>query len=126
MLGTDILTFQEFMTHEPLPLATVQAAVFECLQGRDDVVVFGAQAVNAYVGEPRMTQDIEVLALQAAAFAEELRTELSQRFFIFAVLSLVLNPRSAQQIQQGKQDNPNYIDKVPVNLSRFDAKVFLH
>ena len=58
MLGADILSFQEFMTKEPLPLATIQAAVFEFLRDRDDVVVFGAQAVNAYVGEPRMTQDI--------------------------------------------------------------------
>jgi len=46
------------MSKEPLPLATIQAAVFEFLRDRDDVVVLGAQAVNAYVGEPRMTQDI--------------------------------------------------------------------
>jgi len=58
VLGTDILSFQEFMSKEPLPLATIQAAVFEFLRDRDDVVVLGAQAVNAYVGEPRMTQDI--------------------------------------------------------------------
>jgi len=44
VLGADILSFQEFMTKEPLPLATIQAAVFEFLRDRDDVVVFGAQA----------------------------------------------------------------------------------
>ena len=49
MLGADILTFQEFITREPLPLATIQAGVFEFLPAREDVVVFGAQAVNAYL-----------------------------------------------------------------------------
>ena len=59
MFGADVLTFREFMMGESLPLATVQQAVLEFLQGRDDVVVFGAQAVNAYVSEPRMTQDFD-------------------------------------------------------------------
>jgi hypothetical protein len=58
MFGTS-LSFQEFAVAEPLPLATIQEVVLEFLQGRDDVLVFGAQAVNAYVGEPRMTQDID-------------------------------------------------------------------
>ena len=49
MLSADILTFQEFITREPLPLATIQAGVFEFLPAREDVVVFGAQAVNAYL-----------------------------------------------------------------------------
>ncbi len=33
---------------------------------RTDVVIFGAQAVNAYVDEFRMTQDVDVMALQKA------------------------------------------------------------
>ena len=44
--------------HEPLPLSRIQEAVLEFLQGRDDAVLFGAQAVNAYVNEPRATQDV--------------------------------------------------------------------
>lgn len=82
MFGTDILSFQEFMNKEALPLATIQAAVFEFLQNRDDVVVFGAQAVNAYVGEPRMTQDIDLMSIRAEELAEELREYLSQKFYI--------------------------------------------
>jgi hypothetical protein len=39
---------------EPLPLATIQDALLEFLRGRDDAVLFGAHAVNAYVEEPRM------------------------------------------------------------------------
>jgi len=48
MFDAGTLTFQEFLMREPLPLATIQNAVLEFLRGRDDVVVFGAQAVNAY------------------------------------------------------------------------------
>ena len=66
MFGADVLTFREFMMGEPLPLATLQHAVLEFLRGRDDVVLFGAQAVNAYVNEPRMTQDLDLLSTNAA------------------------------------------------------------
>ena len=67
MFSADVLTFREFMMGEPLPLATLHQAVLEFLRGRDDVVVFGAQAVNAYVNEPRMTQDLDLLSTQAEA-----------------------------------------------------------
>ena len=55
---------------EPLPLATIHEAVLEFLRGRDDVVVFGATAVNAYVEEPRMTQDIDLMSTRAEDLAE--------------------------------------------------------
>jgi hypothetical protein len=57
MFDAGTLTFQEFATSEPLPLATIQNAVLEFLRGRNDEVISGAQAVNAYVSEPQMTQD---------------------------------------------------------------------
>ena len=78
--GDGALTFREFVMREPLPLATIHAAVLEFLRGRDDAVLFGAQAVNAYVDEPRMTQDVDILAIRAAELAEELRELLHQRF----------------------------------------------
>lgn len=77
-----VLTFEEFMVREPLPLATIQHALLEFLRGRDDAVVFGAQAVNAYVREPRMTQDIDILSPRAEALAQELRDYLSQQYHI--------------------------------------------
>ena len=49
MLNADTVTFRELMRQEPLPLSTIQNAVLEFLRGRHDVVLFGAQAVNAYV-----------------------------------------------------------------------------
>ena len=82
MFGADVLTFREFMMGEPLPLATLHNAVLEFLRGRDDVVVFGAQAVNAYVNEPRMTQDLDLLSIHAEGVAQELCDYLRQRFRI--------------------------------------------
>jgi hypothetical protein len=82
MFGDGALTFREFFMREPLPLATVHAAVLEFLRGRSDAVLFGAQAVNAYVEEPRMTQDVDILSPRAGELAEELRTYLSERFQI--------------------------------------------
>ena len=55
MFGDGALTFREFATREPLPLATIHDAVLDFLRGRDDAVLYGAQAVNAYVDESRMT-----------------------------------------------------------------------
>ena len=52
MFDAGALTLQECMMGESLPLATLQQAVLEFLRGRDDTVVFGAQAANAYVDEP--------------------------------------------------------------------------
>ncbi len=61
MLNAGALTFQEFTMHETLPLASIHEAVLEFLSDGDDVVLFGAHAVNAYVKEPRMTQDLAQL-----------------------------------------------------------------
>ena len=69
---------------EPLPLATIHEAVLEFLRNRDDAALFGAQAVNAYVDEPRMTQDVDVLSTRAAELAEELRAHLAATFTIAA------------------------------------------
>lgn len=75
MFGNGALTFREFAMREPAPLATIHQTVLEFLQSRDDAVLHGAQAVNAYVDEPRMTQDVDVLSPRAAELAEELRDE---------------------------------------------------
>src|ERR1700730_17612110 len=82
MFGDGSLTFQEFAMGEPLPLATVHDADLEFLRGRDDAVLYGAQAVNAYVTEPRMTQDVDIASTRGAELAEELREYLNKRFHI--------------------------------------------
>ena len=67
---------------EKLPLSGIQNAVLEFLQGRDDAVVYGAQAVNAYVDEARMTQDVDILSDRASELAAELRDHLHALFRI--------------------------------------------
>src|SRR4051812_22484090 len=82
MFGDGALTFQEFAMGEPLPLAQIHDAVLEFLRDRTDAVLYGAQAVNAYAGEPRMTQDVDIASTRAKDLAEELRKFLHQRFHI--------------------------------------------
>ena len=110
MFETGALTFQEFMTREPLPLAIIHSAVLELLRGRNDAVVFGAQAVNAYVHEPRMTQDIDLLSSRAKEFAQELRDYLSQRFHIAVRVRQVSEGRGYRVFQVRKSGNRHLVD----------------
>jgi len=114
MLGVDLLTFQEFMTHESLPLATLHNAILTFLRDRDDVVLFGAQAVNAYVDEPRMTQDVDLMSTRAAALAEELRDTLNQRFHIALRIREVGEGKGYRLYQVQKQGNRHLVDLRPV------------
>ena len=101
---------------ETLPLASIQEAVLEFLRGRNDAVVFGAQAVNAYVPEPRMSQDIDLLSSRAAELAEELRTHLSDRFHIAVQVREVADGRVYRLYQIHKSGNRHLIDirSVPI------------
>jgi len=80
MFGDGALTFREFAMGEPLPLATIHDAVLGFLRGRDDAALYGAQAVNAYVDEARMTQDVDILSPRAEELAEEIRKYLNDQF----------------------------------------------
>jgi hypothetical protein len=110
MLNAGTLTFQEFTMHDPLSLATIHNAVLEFLQGRDDTVLSGAQAVNAYVKEPRMTQDIDVLSLCAAELAQELRDYLKKRFRIAVRIREVGKGRGYRLYQVRKSGNRHLVD----------------
>ena len=99
---------------EPLPLATIHEAVLEFLRGRDDIVVFGATAVNAYVSEPRMTQDIDIMSTRAAELVEELRTSLSDRFHIAVRVRVVRGGKGYRLFQMQKSGNRHLVDVRPV------------
>jgi len=113
MFSPGMLTFQEFAMQETLPLATLQNAVLEFLRGRDDAAVFGAQAVNAYVAEPRMTQDIDLLSPRASALAEELRAYLSERFHIAVRVREIGEGRGYRLYQVQKSGNRHLVDVRP-------------
>src|SRR5438105_14155110 len=110
MLNAGVLTFREFVMREPLPLATIHEAVLEFLRGRDDVVVFGATAVNAYVSEPRMTQDIDLMSIRAAELAEELRGHLSARFNIAVRVWVIAKGKGYRLFQVQKTGNRHLVD----------------
>jgi len=110
MLNAGALTFEEFAMREQLPLATIHDAVLEFLRGRDDAVVFGAQAVNAYVSEPRMSQDIDLVSTRAADLAEELRHYLSDRFHIAVRVREIANGKGYRLFQIQKPRNRHLVD----------------
>jgi len=82
MFGDGPLMFREFVMREPHPLAVIHDAVLEFLRDRTDAALYGAQAVNAYVSEARLTQDVALASTRAAELAEELRAFLHMRFHI--------------------------------------------
>jgi hypothetical protein len=115
MFGDGSLTFREAMMREPLPLATIHDAIlFEFLPGRDDAVLFGAQAVNAYVEEARMTQDVDIASPRAEELAEELRVFLNNRFHIAVRVRSVREGIGYRIYQVQKPKNRHLVDVRPV------------
>jgi hypothetical protein len=114
MFGDGALTFREFVMKEPLPLAIVHRAVLDFLHHRDDAALFGAQAVNAYVQEARMTQDVDILSPRAAELAEEIRKFLNDRFKIAARVRKVRQGLGYRIYQVQKAGNRHLVDVRPI------------
>jgi hypothetical protein len=116
MFGDGSLSLREFAMKEPLPLAKVQDAVLEFLRHRDDAAVFGAQAVNAYVDEPRMTQDVDILSTRAAEFAEEVRAHLAKEFHIAVRICEVADGKGFRVFQLREPKNRHLVDVRQVDV----------
>src|SRR5947209_7403677 len=110
MFGDGALTLREFAMKEPLPLAKVHEAVLEFLRHRDDAVLLGAQAVNAYVDDARMTQDVDVLSSRAAELAEEIRAHLAKQFTIVVRVREVAAGRGFRIFQLREPKNRHLVD----------------
>jgi len=95
---------------EPLPLAQIQEAVLDFLRNRDDAAIFGAQAVNAYVDEPRMTQDVDILSTRASEVAEELRSHLAATFHIAIRVRTVAHGKGYRVYQMRQPKNRHLAD----------------
>lgn len=114
MFGDGALSFREFAMREPLPLATIQDAVLEFLRDRDDAVLFGAQAVNAYVRASRSTEDVDVMAIRAAELAEEIRAYLNRRFHIAVRVRNIRQGLGYRIYQLKEPENRHLVDVRPV------------
>ena len=110
MFGDGSLTLREFAMKEPLPLAKVHDAVLEFLRNRDDAALFGAQAVNAYVDESRMTQDVDILSTRAAELAEELRSRLAAEFHIAVRVRIVAGGKGFRVYELRQPKNRHFAD----------------
>jgi len=103
-----------FKSQEKVPLATIHNAVREFLRGREDAVVFGGHAVNAYVKEKRATQELDLLSTRTAKLATELRDYLNRRFRIFLLIRR-LNKGDGRRIYQATKDGNHFlVDIRPV------------
>jgi hypothetical protein len=104
------VTFREVMAHEEVPLADVFREVGRFLIGREDVVLFGAQAVNVYAETERMTQEVDVMSTRAEAVAEELRRLLSDGFRIAMRVRVVVPGATYRLYQVRKPKNRHLVD----------------
>ena len=95
---------------EPLPLATVHDAVLNFLRNRSDAVLFGVQAVNAYVDEPRMTQDVDVLSTRASGLADEIRSHLAIKFTMAVHVREVASGKGFRVFQLREPKNRHLVD----------------
>lgn len=109
------LTFREFMNREEVPLATVFREVLEWLSGREDAVLFGAQAINAYCEPARMTEDVDLLSTDAERLAADLRVHLSKRLHI-AVRVREVVPGGFRIYQVKKPKNRHLVDVRQVDV----------
>jgi hypothetical protein len=117
MFGDGPLTFREAMMRERFPLAAIQDAIlFEFLPGRDDAILFGAQAVNAYVEESRLTQDVDIASPRAEELAEEIRQFLNKRFHIAVRVRSVREGIGYRIYQVQKPKNRHLVDVRPINV----------
>jgi hypothetical protein len=109
------LTFREIVMNEPLPKGVIQQAVIDFLKGREDAAVFGAMAVNAYIEERRMTEDVDIISPRAKEFAEELRQHLNERFHIAIRVRSIREGIGFRLYQLAKPKNRHLVDVRPTD-----------
>ena len=110
------LTFREYIVHEVVPLADVFRDVLSFLREREDAVLFGAQAINAYCEPPRMTGDVDVLSTHGRALAETIRERLAERFQIAVHACQVADGRGFRVYQLRKPKNRHLVDVRQVDV----------
>ena len=110
MLGNGFVTLREFACNEPHPLAAIQDAILGLLARRDDVVVCGAHAVNAYSETWRMTEGVDVSSTNAKVVADAVCAFLSKQLHITARVRTAADGRSLRVYQAKKPRNRNLMN----------------
>ncbi len=93
-----------------IPLAEIHRHVMKFLQERSDVALFGAQAVNVYVDVPRMTQDVDVMALSGEEFSKELCSFLHDSLRIAVRVRTVASGKGFRVYQLVAPSNRHLVD----------------
>lgn len=114
MLVDTGLTFREIVMNDPLPKGTIQQAVIDFLKDRDDAALFGAMAVNAYIDERRMTEDVDIVATSANEFTESLRQHLNEQFHIAVRVRSLRDRIGLRLYQLATPKNRHLVDVRPV------------
>lgn len=110
MFDAGVLTFREFMMREAVPLASIQGAVLEFLRGRDDAMLVGDQAVNAYVDDAQMTPGMDLMSTRAEALAEDMKEHLGSTFHIAVRVRPVADGLGFRLFQVRKEGNRHLVD----------------
>ena len=108
------LSFREAMSDERPAKTDIQRAVLRFLRGRDDAVLFGAHAVNAYVEPERATADVDILSTRGKDFAEDVRSFLNEEFGIAVRTRSVRGGIGFRVYQRRKEGNRHLVDVRPV------------
>jgi hypothetical protein len=111
-----MLTATEFSMQEPVPIHRVQEAIFEFCRGRSDVVVFGAQAVNLYAPDARMTQDVDLLSADPRGVASALAQTLGEQLHL-AICVREVRPGEGFRVYQLRRDDNRHL--ADVRLAEF-------
>jgi Nucleotidyl transferase AbiEii toxin, Type IV TA system len=115
MLVDTGLTFREIVMNDPLPKGAIQQAVVNYLVGRDDAAVFGAMAVNVYIDERRMTEDVDIVSTHAGELAEAIQQLLNEQFHIAVRIREVRDGVGFRLYQIAKPKNRHLVDVRPVD-----------
>jgi hypothetical protein len=114
-----MLTAAEYLMREPLPLYRVHETIFDFCRGRTDLTIFGAQAVNIYVPEPRMTQDVDLFSPVPSETAEALAAALKAAFGIAIRIRQIAGGKAYRIYQLRNEGNRHLAD---VRLREFSLE----
>jgi hypothetical protein len=116
MLINDGMTFREIVMKDPLPKGVIQQSVIDFLKRRQDAAIYGAMAVNAYIDERRMTEDVDIVSPRAKELAEELRQYLGKQLHIAVRVRSVREGLGYRLYQVLKPKNRHLVDVRSVDV----------